>query len=122
MPTLIQVDITWVTGTFHHACQFVGSHELGQFQHLAFFLFQFFLLQLTVLYAFSFSFRYLAALFLPLFVRRANVSFTCFATSSSLTSGFTTAFLKTILIVLPLPAMRSYPTCFITWHNHSARN
>ena len=47
-----------------------------------------------------FSLRYLEALFFPFVVRRAKVSFTCLATSSSLTSCFTTGFLKRSLLLL----------------------
>ena len=46
------------------------------------------------------SLRYLEALFFPFVVRRAKVSFTCLATSSSLTSCFTTGFLKRSLLLL----------------------
>ena len=49
-----------------------------------------------------FSLRYLAPLFFPLEVRRAKVSFTCFATSSSLTSCLMTGFLKWSLLRLRL--------------------
>ena len=38
----------------HHVSQFIGSNELGKFQDFAFFLFQFLLLQLTVLNTFTF--------------------------------------------------------------------
>ena len=58
-----------------------------------------------------FSLRYFAPLFLPLEVRRAKVSFTCFATSSSLTSCLITGFLKRSLFLF-LPACWLLPPCW----------
>ena len=46
------------------------------------------------------SLRYLEVLLLPLEVRRAKVSFTCLATSSSLTSCLMIGFLKRSLLLL----------------------
>ena len=102
MPILIQVAITWLTET-----SIIVANSLAVTNSVSF---------NTLLSAISwsssscirleaisrFSLRYLEVLFLPLVVRRAKVSFTCFATSSSLTSCLITGFLKRSLLLFLL--------------------
>ena len=112
MPMLIQVAITCVTET-----SIMLANSLAVTNSVSF---------NTLLSAISwssnscirldaisrFSLRYFAPLFLPLEVRRANVSFTCFATSSSLTSCLITGFLKRSLFLF-LPACWLLPPCWL---------
>ena len=87
MPTLMQVPMTCVTGTFIMFASSLAVTNSVSFNTLLSAI-SWSSSSCWRLMAFSrFSLRYLDALVLPLLVRRANVSFTCLATSSSLTSG-----------------------------------
>ena len=125
IPILIQVAITWLTET-----SIIVASSLAVTNSVSF---------NTLLSAISwssnscirleaisrFSLRYLEVLFLPLVVRRARVSFTCFATSSSLTSCLITGFLKRSLLLflrlllppwlLPPPLLPPLPCTFGLW-------
>ena len=103
IPMLIQVAITLVTGT-----SIILANSLAVTNSV---IFNTLLSSCSISSSSSwrfitlsrFSLRYLEALLFVLLVRRAKVSFTCLATSSSLTSALTTGFLKRSLLNFPLP-------------------
>ncbi len=104
IPTLIHVPITFVTGTSIIVASSLAVTNSVSFRILLSAASSFRRSSISARAFSRLSLRYLALLLpLFLFVRRARVSFTCFATSSSETSCLTGAFF--FLLCFPFPLL-----------------